>query len=75
MVLEEKAHFIDGDVVHVISDDDFQKIFQALKKLKKDKENLLRQLDDFRNFNDFQVVENKGFFAKLKQLVSEVISK
>lgn len=75
LVLDEKAPFRDGDLVHVLSDDDFQKLFQALKKLKKDKENLLGQLDDLRNFNDFQVVENKSFFTKLKQLVSEVLSK
>lgn len=75
LVLDEKAPFRDGDVVHVIYDDDFQKLFQALKKLKKDKKILLGQLDDLRNFNDFQLVENKSFFTKLKQLVSEVISK
>lgn len=41
LVMEEKAPFRDVDLVHVMSDDDFQKLFPALKKLNNDKENLL----------------------------------
>lgn len=74
LVLDEKAPFKEGEVVHVMSDDDFQKLFQALKKLKNDKENLLGQIDDLRNYN-CSAVENKSFFTKLKELASEVLTK
>lgn len=66
LVLDEKAPFRDGDLVHVISDDDFQKLFQALKKLKKDKTDLLEQLDDLRNFDSLPSPKKEGFLDKIK---------
>ena len=74
LVLDEKAPFKEGDLVHVINDDDFQTLFQALKKLKKDKKNLLCQIDDLRNYN-CSAMENKSFLTKLKQWASEVLTK
>lgn len=67
VVLDEKAPFRDGDLVHIISDDDFQKLFQALKKLKNDKSDLLEELDDLRNFNFSSAKKDDSFIDKVKE--------
>ncbi|MDZ4172832.1 MAG: hypothetical protein U1C19_11785 [Methanobacteriaceae archaeon] len=49
IVLEDKAPFKDFDEIIVISEEDFQKMVQAIKKLKNDKKDLLDQLEYLRN--------------------------
>jgi hypothetical protein len=57
IVLDENAPFARGDRVMVISEEDFQKLFQAVKKLKRDKTELMGQIEDLRTTVQFSKVE------------------
>lgn len=52
IVLDDNAPFTKGEMVRVISEKDFQLLFEALKKLKKDKKELAIQIDELKIIQD-----------------------
>ncbi|MCK9150603.1 hypothetical protein [Methanobacterium alcaliphilum] len=48
IVLDDNAPFTKGEIVRIMSEKDFQLLFEALKKLKKDKNDLINQIDNLK---------------------------
>jgi ABC-type multidrug transport system ATPase subunit len=49
IVLDDNAPFGEGEKITVISESDFQKLFQDIKKLKEDKESLMEEIEHLQN--------------------------
>ena len=48
ITLDEKSPFKNGEDITIISSEDYQLLIEAVKKLKKDKVSLQKQLEDLR---------------------------
>ncbi len=72
IVLGEEAPFIKGDNVRIVCEDDFNKLFQAIKKLKSDKSELILQIEDLQNIiylnsqEEQKAPGDQGLFKRFK---------